>query len=78
MRRHFKLEGPDRGLRLRFDVQETRGGGVGVTLDFKWKGWVNGGKNENPPQNSLGFKQNPKNPGPKFNPPKIPRRIFEP
>ena len=28
MSRHFELEGPNRGLRLRFvDVQETRGGG---------------------------------------------------
>ena len=35
MSRHFELEGPNRGLRLRFDVQETGGGG---TLDFKRKG----------------------------------------
>ena len=37
MSRHFELEGPNRGLRLRFvDVQETRGGGG--TPDFKRKG----------------------------------------
>ena len=34
---------------------------------FKWQGWSNGGKN-----------QYPKNPGPKFNPQKIPCRISEP
>ena len=30
------------------------------TLDFKWQGWLNGGKNQNP-KNPLGFQQNPKN-----------------
>ena len=75
MLRHFEREGPDRGLRLRFDVQETRGGGVL---------WISSGRNDRmgakmkTPKNSLGFKQNPKNPGPKFDPQKIPRRIFEP
>ena len=35
------------------------GGGAGVTPDFKWQGWLNGGKNQNP-KKSLGLQTNPK------------------
>ena len=47
----------------------------GGTLEFKWQGWSNGGKNQNP-KKSVGLQTKPqKIPGPKFNPPKILCRI---
>ena len=52
----------------------TKGG----TPEFKWQGWSNGGKNQNP-KKSVGLQTKPqKIPGPKFNPPKIPCRISQP
>ena len=48
----------------------TPGRGGGGTLDIKWYGWLNGGKNQHP-------KKPKKIPGPKFNPPKIPCWIYE-
>ena len=33
MRRHFEREGPDRDLRLRLDVQETRGGVLWISSE---------------------------------------------
>ena len=48
------------------------------TLSFKWWGWSNGGKNQNP-KKSLGLQTKSKKiPGPKINPPKIPCRISKP
>ena len=60
-------------LKLYHDLDRCPRGGGGVTPDFKWQGWLNGGKNQNP-KKSLGLQTNPK----KFNPPKMPRRISEP
>ena len=45
------------------------------TPNFKWQGWSNGGKNQNP-KKSLGLQTKPKQiPWPKFNPQKIPCQI---
>ena len=42
----------------------------GGTPEFKWQGWSNGGKNQNP-KKSVGLQTKPpKIPGPKFNPKK--------
>ena len=60
---------------------------LGVTPDFKWRGWLNGAKNENqrkslalptttPPPHPL--KTTTTKHGPKFNPPKFPYWISEP
>ena len=44
----------------------------GGTRDFKWRGWSNGAKSQDP-KKSLGLPAKPKKiPGPKINPPKIP------
>ena len=46
--------------------------GGGGTRDFKWRGWSNGAKSQDP-KKSLGPPAKPqKIPGPKINPPKIP------
>lgn len=74
MRRHFEREGPDRDLRLRFDVQETRGGVLWISSERVDRM----GAKMKTQKNSLRFEQNPNNPGPKLNPQKIPRRILEP
>ena len=42
----------------------------GGTSDFKWRGWSNGGKNQNPQKNPHGVWQNQPIPGPKINPKK--------
>ena len=48
------------------------------TPDFKWRGWLNGGKNQNP-KKSLGLPAKPKKiPGPKISPPNIPCWISKP
>ena len=41
--------------------------GGGGSPDFKWRGWSNGGKSQNP-KKSLGLLTNPKSPVTKFNP----------
>ena len=59
---------------------------LGVTPDFKWRGWLNGAKNENQRKSLALPTTTPPNPlkttttkhGPKFNPPKFPYWICEP
>ena len=47
--------------------------------DFKWQGWSNWDKNQNPKKIPWASKRNKKKiPRPKFNPQKIPRRISKP
>ena len=46
-------------LKLHHDLDCCPGGGGGVTPDFKWQGWLNGGKNQNQ-KKSLGLQTNPK------------------
>ena len=49
-------------------------GGAGGTPDFKWRGWSNGGKNQNP-EKFLGISPKPpKNPMPNFRALKISRK----
>ena len=51
------------------------GGGGGGTRDFKWRGWSNGAKSQDP-KKSLGLPAKPKKiSGPKINPQKIPCRF---
>ena len=51
-----------------------RGGG---TRDFKWRGWSNGAKSQDP-KKSLGLPAKPKKiPGPKIKPKKIPCRFLQ-
>ena len=46
-------------LKLHHDLDRCPRVGGGGTPDFKWQGWLNGGKNQNP-KKSLGLQTNPK------------------
>ena len=61
-----------------YPIQKCLIAKLGSCLGFKWQGWSNGDKNQNP-KKSLGLPTKPqKFPGPNFNPKKIPCWISEP
>ena len=60
------------------NTKSQKPSGEGGTPDFKWQGWSNGGKNQNP-KKSLGLQTKPKKIlGPKYNPQKIQCRTSKP
>ena len=64
-------------INLHVGMLRSPGGGGGATLDFKWRGRSNGGKNQNP-KISVSLQTKPKKiPAPKINSKKIPCRISE-
>lgn len=73
MRRHFEREGPDRGLRLRFDVQETR---EGEYSGFQVNGMIEWGQKWKPKKLPWASNKTQKTLDQNLTPKQIPRRIM--